>query len=215
MTVDSFVIGDKFVVRVIKHHINNPDRKWGNTYEFVAIGAGTEGDLLTAGTAVVAFEKLISTSIVVYDRLTISSWEEDSVPYNPQAFISSSISGVGALGAATEPIALSNCLSVTRVASFGRFGHLFYRGNLLEGDVHSPAGKSVLFDQAGKQTLIETALTTSALEVYLNAEAPTTLQLSLINKAGTQVRGVVGLVVAGVSQVPMDHTWFNRTPAGP
>lgn len=211
MSVASFETGAKFVVRIIKSHHNNPSDQWVNSYEFVATEAGGEPALLTLGTTLVAYEKLLHMVDIDFDRLTISTWEADSVPYDPTAFISSSLTGAGATGVVTGMEPLNECLSVARVCSFGRFGHIFYRGCLDAAEVFTPSGRAALIDDTEVQGRIDDAITTSGLDSYIGLSPDLGLALSLINKDGTNVRHVVGLSAAGVSFLPLDHAWFNRT----
>jgi len=211
MSVASFAIDDLFTVRVIKSHTSNPDRKWANTYEFKALAGGDEGDLLAVGMACATFESGMAFPYVKFERLLIGTWAADSVPYNPEAFISSALSSFGTFPGSGEAVALNQCLSVARVAAFGRFGHLFYRGFLTESAVAAPAGKSILVDRPAAQASVDATLTSSGLAAYLGAAPTGSMQMVLVNKTGTSVRGLLGLSVQGVSSVPMDHTWYNRT----
>jgi hypothetical protein len=101
-------------------------------------------------------------------------------------------------------------MNVLRVTAFGRFGHLFYRGWLGEGEVSAPAGKSILTSRSAEQTILDGAVTTSGLDAYMGTGA-TPLQISMIGSTVDSARGVLGLSIGGVSTVPFDHTWFNRT----
>jgi hypothetical protein len=210
MPVSAFTTGDRFIVRVTKYLNTNPDNKWVNSYEFRAIASGGESDLLGLGEALVDFEAQFHHTAVIFDRILISTWEPDSVPYDPAVFIASTLTAVGINTSGGELEALDKCLSVARVAATGRFGHLFYRGALTEADVVAPAGKSIIGDRAAMQTIIEGAISTAGLDAYIGQDA-TTLQMVLINADGDQVRPVIQLIVQGVSTVKPDHKWFNRT----
>lgn len=211
MTVDAFVTGDRFVLRVIKHHVFSPLRKWANSYEFEAIGAGSEPELLALGLKTVNFEIALHSVAVEFERLIISTWEADSVPYNPAAFISTTLTGVGTRSTSGDLLGLHNTLAIARPAASGRFGHLFYRGFLVEADVEAPAGTTVLTAKSAVQTEVEAALSSSSLGDTLVGGGDPTFTMVLINKAGTNVRPVQEFLVQGVSQLPVDHAWFNRT----
>lgn len=210
MSVSAYAAADLFVVRVVKSLQTNPDNKWANTYEFQAVGDGAEGELLDLGAALVNFEIGIHLPSVIFERLIISTWGPDSKPYDPSAFISSTLTGVGVNAGGTEPLSLSQTLSVARIAGTGRFGHLFYRGVLNESLVNAPAGKSVLTDRAGQQTLLDAKIASAGFDDYIGAGAGQ-FKMVLVSADGTQVRPVIQLRVAGVSQVKTDHKWFNRT----
>lgn len=211
MTVETFNIDDLFTFRVIKYHSLNPDRKWANTYEFVAIAAGSEDELLALGTALVNFEAAFHRDVILFDRLLISTWQPDSKPYDPAAFISSSLTAQGGVGPVGDNAPLNQTLSVARVCSTGRQGHIFYRGVLNEAEIQAPAGTSVLVSRSSQQTVLDEALTDSGLADYIGADARLGLKLAMINKTGTQVREVLTLLAKGVVTLPMDHAWFNRT----
>ena len=211
MSVSSFLTDDRFVVRVIKAHNDNPSDTWANSYEFKATVDGSEAQLLILGNVVVEFERLMHKNVVGFKRLTISTWEADSVPYDPESFISVNLNAVGAIGVVSGVAPLNECLSVARVCATGRFGHIFLRGVLDTADVGSPAGKAILIDVPNVQGNIDDAITGSDLADYLGVAPDGPFTMSLINKTGTQVRSVIGLSAAGVSFLPLDHAWFNRT----
>lgn len=211
MSVSSFAPGDAFIVRVVKYHINNPDRKWANSYEAVAQLGGSEDELLAFGVTLVDFEKAFHQNVVAFDSLLISTWAPDSKPYNPASFISTPLTGVGTRDpAGGDMMPLNVTMNVRRITAFGRFGHIFYRGWLGEGEVSAPAGKAMLSSRAAEQTILEGAITSSGLDEYLGLAAAG-LQLSMIGKTIGSARPLVGLSIGGVSTLPMDHTWFNRT----
>jgi hypothetical protein len=211
MSVTGYESGDQFTIRVTKFHQLNPDNKWANSYEFQAEAAGAEDELLTLGQAVVEFEAALHRNVVIFDRILISTWQPDSKPYNPEVFISSTLTAVGGRGTDADNLPLNQTLAVARIAGFGRFGHLFYRGVLDEEDVSAPAGKQVLDDRAGIQTMIDAAIVSSGLEDYLGATSTRVLKMVMISADGAQSRDIIQLRAQGVSAVPQDHAWFNRT----
>lgn len=212
MTVLDYDGNAKFIVRIIKSHANNPSDQWVNSYELHSLDPGTGTELVAAANIIVAFEKLMHKNVVNFIRLTISTWEADSVPYDPESFISSTISGMGNIGVVTGIRPLNECLSLTRVVTSGRFGHIFYRGALDDNEVFSPAGKLVFVDGDEMQTRVDSAVTAAGIdELFLTGSS--SLQLALIDKTGANKRHVVGLFASGISSLPLDHAWFNRTPS--
>jgi hypothetical protein len=210
MSVLTFELGDKFVVRIVKSHAFNPDDEWVNNYELVSTEANSGAALLNAAQKLVAFEVAIHINVVNFVRLTISTWEEDSKPYDPSAFMSIALTDVGSIAPEGGVVALNNTLSVARVAASGRYGHLFYRGALNEVDVSTPAGRYVFVDPTDMEERIDGAVTSSGID-ELFALGDGSFTISLISKDGTQVRPVVGFFPVGVSALPLDHAWFNRT----
>lgn len=211
MTVPSFESNDLFVYRIIKSHVNNPSDQWVNSYEFRTTEAGGENVLLDLADKLIAFEKTMHFELVNFVRFTVSTWEEDSKPYNPESFISSTITGVGGVAAPAGVLSLETCLNVTRVAAFGRFGHIFWRGALDSTMVEAPSGKDILVDQTSLQTDLDDNLTGSGLGDFIGVGGDAGLEMVLVNKTGTQIRRVQALFAAGVSKLPLDHAWFNRT----
>jgi len=212
MPVTTFNIGDKFIARVVKHLSTNPANQWVNSYEFVATNAGTTGDFVTLGEALVEFEAGIHVEQVTFDRFTASTWEADSVPYDPAAFFSVSLTAVGIRSDVpneVEPLGMA--LRVNRQAESGRFGNLFYRGALFENEVSSPAGIPILTSPGTIQDNLTDVLASSGFGDYLAPGPGTPFQLSMISADGTQVRNVTGLLATGVSLIKQDHQWFNRT----
>lgn len=212
MSVLDFGEGDLFVIRVIKFLSTNPDNKWSNAYEFKATAAGDSVTLNSLVASLIIFEQGLHFSTVHFDHVIVSTWAADSVPYDPEAFLSVPQTAVGLVGDAGAPLSLDNCLSVRRVAASGRFGHLFYRGTLAEGMVEAPAGKSVLTTPTALQDAVDENLDTSEFNLYIGNPASAPIQLVMISRDGTQVRNVASLKVGGVAKVPADHAWFNRTP---
>lgn len=211
MSVLTFAANDLFIFRTFKSLTTNPANKWVNSYEFRAIDTGTTGDLITLASTIVTFESAMSLETTNFERVVISTWEADSVPYDPDAFYALSLTDVGQVNLTTDPIALNTCQIVTRQATSGRFGHLFFRNWLVEGDVGAPAGKSVLVDRPAKQTLLDDALESSTLQDYIGVGAGGAFNMVMVNATGTNVRIVTALRVQGVTTLPQDHAWFNRT----
>jgi len=212
MSLLAFTTDDRFRITIVKYHEANPDRKWANNYEAVATNDGVTTDLTTLGLALVEYEKDLHYSYVVFDRLRISTWEPDSVPYDPSNFVSLPLSATGDRSAEfTSPLAINICWNVTRVPLTGRFGHLFYRGCLAEEDVESPSGKATLASPVTMSGILQDAITDNSLGDYLGGGG-TILDLSMINSDGTQIRPISNFNSRGVATVSFDHAWFNRTP---
>lgn len=212
MTVGDFDADDLFVVRVVKSLTTNPSNKWVNSYEIKALESGTVGVLLTFGEILVDYEQALHSELVAFDRLTISTWEPDSVPYDPTAFVSVPLTDLGLRSSVpneVEPLGMA--WRVNRQASSGRFGNIFYRGAMYENEVNAPAGIPVLSDPVDMAQILADAITDSTLDSYLGAIASGSFNLVMINFTGTQIRPILNLVSGGVSLIKQDHQWFNRT----
>ena len=214
MSVLDYADGARFIIRTIKYHVNNPSDKWANSYEVQAIATGGISNLQDLQESIVSFEMALHRNIVQFDRAIISTWSADSVPYDPEAFAVTPLNVTGAIGEVGDSLALDKVLSVARVAASGRSGHLFYRGVLSEADVSSPAGRTILTDRPGIQAQVDAAVTTSGLADHLGPTSESGLRLHMIDKTGTISRVVIDLQVKGVTTLPTDHAWFNRTSSG-
>ena len=216
MSVLDFAVGDQFVVRVLKHLVTNPENVWANSYEFEAITASSEINIHDLADAIGSFEIGIHLNIVQFDRVIISTWEADSKPYDPAAFLVLPLNALGThpIGA-DQAVPLNECWRVVRQPAAGRVGHLFYRGCLVEGDVESPAGKPILSTPPDFAELLGDQIESSLLESYFGDTATGGLKMVMIDATGGITRNVIQLVSSGVSFVKPDHVLFNRTPAEP
>ena len=212
MPVTSFTSGDLFTVEIVKSLSTNPNLKWRNTYEWQAVDDGTTSDLVAAGLQMVDFEKGFHYELVDFEELRISTWEPDSVPYDPTAFLALPLSGSGVLDVADEDLlALNVCLNMVRIPISGRFGHIFYRGALVESDVEAPAGDFILSNPTAFDTRYTTVVASSGMDDILSAA--NFVGMVMISADGSNVRRVFALSPQGVSTLPTKHKWFNRTPA--
>ena len=211
MSVLTFAVNDRFVIRTIKSHTSNPDREWSNTYEFLANDTGGIGDLTTLATTLVAYEVLIHSDFTHFVRTTVSTWKEDSVPYDPDTFLVFEEDTDGTRITSGEKEPLNVCWSVVRRPTAGRLGHIFYRGVLAQDDTAAPGGILQLSNPSGMSTTLESAISGSGLDAYIGQDATGPLVMAMVNKTGTNTRLVVELVSSGVSILPVDHAWFNRT----
>jgi len=211
MSVLDFHANDLFIARVFKNLVTNPFNQWDNSYELRVNAELVTADLVSLSMAIVRFEKAIHKDVVQFNRMVISTWEPDSVPYDPASFLVVSLTGTGEVGPVGDNLALNQCLTVVRQPVSGRFGHLFYRGVLNEADTEAPAGRLVLTDPSGTADTIASAVSSSDLADLLGDPASADLNLVMINADGTQVRNVIALNATGCTTLPTDHAWFNRT----
>jgi len=211
MSVVDFGTGDKFIVRIFKHLITNPSNVWVNSYEAVATTTGGLAELTTLGVALIGFERFIHSDTVQFDRIVTSTWEPDSVPYDPLAFLTDVLSSVGEVSFAGQGVPINQCLRVARIPTSGRPGHLFYRGCMEESDVQAPAGFSVFTNPATFTDRVDAALGDSGLDGYVTPSPGGPLVVAMISADGSTVRTISDLVPQGISTLPTDHAWFNRT----
>lgn len=216
MSASDYSADDLFTLRTVKHLTTNPLQKWVNSYEFRALVAGGEGELLAAALTFVEFERFLHNASVIFEQVLISTWEADSKPYNPEAFISSTLALAGTRVTSSDPSPLTATFSVARVCATGKFGHVFYRGFLEESLQSAPAGRSIFTSLPAIDVILQDALSDSGADAYFGNPAAASLGVVMVSKDGSQVRNVLGLKARGISQLPLDHAWFNRTaPVGP
>lgn len=215
MTIVEYVVTDKFVVTVVKHHSTNPVLKWANNYELYAAEEGDTSKLISASNKIVAFERALHHNYVAFDACRIATWEPDSKPYNPDAFLNVPLTGVGAITVLADAQPLTMTLSIVRAVSTGRLGHLFLRGCLTEAQVSSPAGVPALVNAGDMQTAVDAAIASSGIDDLFGAGGEDGLSLAMVTRSGDNVRVVDGLTVKGVAQLPLNHAWFNRKPSEP
>jgi len=211
MTVLAYETGQVFTFRIVKSLSTNPDNKWANTYEFRADTGGGPTELLALGEVLADFEVALHRDTVQFDRILISTWEPDSVPYDPSTFISSTLTGNGAVGPVGDNCALNVCMSVARIPISGRFGHIFYRGVLNEADTEAPAGRLILTDRPGQQDNVDAALTSSGLDNFVGLSAEGGFRMCMVGTDPAAFRVITQLRVQGATTLPQDHAWFNRT----
>ncbi|MFZ0752120.1 MAG: hypothetical protein WAM70_22355 [Pyrinomonadaceae bacterium] len=211
MPVDTFAAGDLFRVTIIKNHALNPSDSWANTYEIQSKDGGVTMQLLEAANRLTSYERHYHFNTTVFDRYIVSTWEPDSAPYNPINFITVTIGEVGMATPPATPVGLSTCLHIARNVSYGRVGHLFYRNVLGEGDIQAPSGKTVLTDPSGQS--VTQALHSAAVDLpdMMGDPPDSPFGLVMIDKTANVVRPVQSFIVKGVSQVKLDHKWYNRT----
>ncbi|WP_205006228.1 hypothetical protein, partial [Escherichia coli] len=97
--------GEVFSIRIFKQY---EGYRWVNTYELLCEdSAATYGDLQTAALAIANRERApLSSAIVIY-KLTISTYQPDSVPYNPSTFTTINLSLPGNAGFSSDLIPLT------------------------------------------------------------------------------------------------------------
>lgn len=201
--------GESFVFRVRKTLNGVGDRHWFNTYEARFTGLGTQEDLDSLAAGLVAYEAEIHYDICTIDQVTISTWEEDSHPYNPLSFVTTPFSQVGQRSSSAQQILdLRVCWFVKRLASSGRIGRLFYRAALSEADVQSFGGDFVLSDTEAMSDILTGALAAGAITSNMQ---PGTAQPQLALIGAEQVtRFLLGFSSGGVAVVKLNHKYFDR-----
>lgn len=209
-----YVAGTPFTVRVRSSLTANHRVRWFNTYEVRATNAGDNLVLEGFASALVGFQCACSYDYVQVDEITVSTWAEDSHPYNPLGFLTVVYNqpGLRDLGLGF-PVALRQTLFVKRQVSSGLLGKLFLRGALSLGDLAYGDGDWVLADTVGLNALVHSAMLTN-IGPYINGLGGDFLSLCVIGNAG-ETRWVNDMPVAGTADVKMNHKYYDRAPASP
>jgi len=213
VSVVSFITGDRFRLRVRSSLASNRRIRWFNTYEFRSTNSGDESMLAMLAGNVGSFHTLASYNYVYCDEVGVSTWEEDSHPYNPLNFFTLPVNTIGSvpLGVKT-PISLRQTLFLKRQTIAGLPGKLFLRGALSNEDIEYSDGEWQLANPTGLQTDINTAITSSGMAFYLDGIESASFYLALIGDGG-ETRTVSNLVVSGTSDIKLNHKYFDRSPA--
>lgn len=217
MSVIEPAVGEGFVFTLTKALVANPAVRWRNTYEafFDAGSTPTSSALEDLAETLLAFEKIIHLTGVQFVQTTISTYAQDSKPYDPESFITiphpADTVGERTLGAA-QPLDLTAAFYVRRQVPTGRQGKLFYRGVLGENDVEAPAGAMRLSNVANMQSMLDAALNTSELFAYFYPSATGSLMLSMSSSPTPGVtihRQIMAFLAAGATRVSNDHRWYD------
>lgn len=204
-----------FVVRIFKSWGGRvADRRWVNNYE-IDSGATLLGGLDAVVNDLVAAERIIHVPTVNFLSATISTWAPDSVPYNPDAFRTLELAGVGSRAAPAGDLLDSNvCYMVQFQCSTGRSGRRFYRGVLGEADVQIGGD--------GRFTLVPASALDNGGATFVAFQGALAPRLSagaaaekvvLVHSGGPSpsvVRGVSALKVSGVIANKRNHRYFDR-----
>jgi hypothetical protein len=201
--------GESFVFRTRKSIIAQPTRRWFNTYEARFFGSPSTEALDQLGEGLCVYEQTMLLNIYQVDSVTISTWTEDSTPYNPAAFVTTPKNKIGerAIGIGT-PAPLRDTLFIRRIVESGRIGRLFLRGVLLRGDLTTTSGENALADLSAMNTLHDTALGAGELaQFFITGEQ--TLKLALIGTLQV-TREYEDLQVGGYADVKLNHKYFDH-----
>jgi len=155
MTLQFVSAGEVFTVRTYKTF---GQYAWANTYEIAAredAESNNQAFWLDIADRFIALEREFHLSTVLFDRVVISTYVPDGLPYDPVTFTSFPYSVLGNANPTSDLLPADACLYVRRNALFGRDGRLFYRGCLHEAFVESGFPRHTI--TAARQTQIQGA----------------------------------------------------------
>jgi len=204
MPINNILANEVFTVRIYKRL---EGQEWANSYEVQATDASSDPAISIGNLRnwLVGLERSIHLTDVFFDRITISTYQPDSQPYDPTRFTSFPIFEQGQRARSGDALSLAICLFVRREPGFGRAGKLLYRGVLQEADV------------AGYRSALMTA-SINAIQNAVNAAwsaRPTFWRLVMASGAPTptDVREVLNLRVSALTVVKkLDNRYFDRAP---
>jgi hypothetical protein len=207
MPINAVQQGEVFTVRVYKQIAGFA---WANTYEVQAVTEPPNS--ITAvealANAFAALDRAMLLSSATVDRVVVSTYVPDGLPYNPDSFTSIPISLPGLRsGAGQDPLPLEACVFVRRNAPTGRDGRLLYRGYLLESDVTT----SSLRPYVAQQTL---NTITATLNTWFTSTFPSSIW-SIVMARGrpnpTNVRIVTAFIPdQRVVYKKLNNRYFDR-----
>lgn len=207
-----YVSGTRFTCRVRSSLVSNPRVRWFNTWE---IRATSDGDITTIDSiigSIVAFHYEVSYNYVRVDEATMSTWEEDSHPYNPLGFKTVVYNQIGANALGTLlPVALRQTLFCKRLTESGLPGKLFLRGALANEDIFTYDGEWALVDVSAQEEVVQAALLASGLTNHMNGLASDDWAICTIGNDG-ETRWVTSLAPVQTSDVKLNHKYFDRAP---
>lgn len=191
-------------------------RAWVNNYEINTTTALNPPDLVPVLNTLVTAEKILHQPEVQFLQATISTWEPDSKPYNPLAFLTVPLSGVGgwARTAGDDPLDSNVCFMVRYQADTGRSGRRFYRGCLTEA--HVTIGGDARFQLTSTSGFGDTGagMTSfrSALAPLLPGGAGVGKLMLMYGKPGivSVQRAVTSVHTGGVVVNRRNHRYFDR-----
>lgn len=214
MSVSVPTSNEVFTVRTYKHADVAIDNSWANSYEIKVGTSATLANLRSFMSAAMAFEAKMCLDTTVIDRGVVSTWVPDGEPYNPASFavLDYNTPGEETSPAGTSMLSLDVCLHIRRIVDTGRFGKLFLRGLLTEGDIQGRAGTMVLTAPGVMNTRLAGALTDSGLSDYFLPGAPGDIRLVMARAltGGIETRLIEDMLAVNAKNVKLHHKYFDR-----
>lgn len=209
--VTDFSDGARFTVRVRSSLASNRRVRWHNTWEVRAISAGGIDDIEAMAGKIATFQSLVCYNYVYIDEATVSSWEEDSHPYNPLGFVTYVYNTLGQNPLGVKlPVSLRQTLFIKRTVVAGLPSKLFLRGALANEDIEYADGEWQLVGTGLIQADIDAAIVTSELEELLLGVEGGQFSLCMIGTGG-ETRFLTGLQAAATTDVKLNHKYFDRS----
>jgi hypothetical protein len=208
MTVTNITQNELFTVRVYKRYGSHV---WANNYEIRA-----RQDIPFAQTAILDLvnaltnlERPIYPTYIRIDRAVVSTYQPDSIPYNPDNFTTVPVNVLGQVNFQGDPMPLEYCLFVRRVTASGRPGKLLYRGVFEEGTVSTADLRPIVTPTRLNQLQGHFS---SWFSGFLSNNNPFELVMAS-GQENLQVRLVQGLAVSqSIVLKQVGNAYFDRAP---
>ncbi len=147
--------------------VPNAQIAWANTYEVVVVDptedpAESSARLETLKNEFVQAERGLLNSLFLFDRIVISTYVPDGVPYDPFSFVSYTVSLPGLYTTGNNPpLPLQLCTLIKRIPRFGRQGSILYRAAVGAPDANvTPSGTTIVARRVNEiQALYNSLLT--------------------------------------------------------
>jgi len=212
MPLQSVSTGEVFTVRVYK--LFNQYR-FANTYEIVAQQdeSGT-GEVFWVQIAdrFVTLESQLLLNFIQVDRVVISSYAPDGLPYNPTSFISIPYNIFGQTPVVGDIVPANMCMVVRKNVTYGRDGRNFYRGTMNETDLVGGFPEGTL--SPNRRNNIQNLFNNWYSDFVNNTIFRVCLASGIPNP--TNVRVVTNFVVeARVTSKKINNRYFKRNPGVP
>lgn len=193
----------------------NIEDAWHNTLEFDYDGAIDYDGVQAVFQPIVDAWQAIHLPVVEFLQYSVSTYVQDSEPYNPNSFVTVPLDfrGTRVLSNA-QPLADNECYFIRKQPASGRVGKIYLRGVLAETDVEVRSdGKFVLSAASPLRPAgAEWTAFLAELSPFLNSQALTRMVMASTNGEGfPTVRSVNTLVPSGVKDVNTNHKWYNRS----
>lgn len=209
--------GNYFVARVQSYHVNRPDKKFANSYEFVVTENFQQEDtFLAVVDALGDFHQTVMIDDARIDLITVSTYVQEEGGYDPTSFINYPTVRNGLRTSLTDALGAKSVVHLGKQVSTGRLGKAHLRLALFEEDVHAPSGETVLLDQEGLNDFYQDAVLSSNMNKLLSSYVGTNVGafMTMVSAWGSPPvpgsRLVSGLFVSGCTVTPTDHKHFNR-----
>lgn len=183
----------------------NTDVRWVNRYQVMLYESINYGTLGVFAQALADFHADVLAEGLQVEKVTISTREEDSNPYDGDELASFRFNLAGR-AYIPKLLPLTAVTMVNKVTFTGRWGKVYLRGTVGEDDVDVVLGKWILHPVSNLPTRIETAAN-ARLAPFMD-DNPDGVKLILLSR--NTVRNVIGMSFARVGVMKLDRKYYDK-----